>query len=407
MATDKKINYEMQGKVRNYLGKQKMVKAPLHWQSGPKHPSTELAYITKKEKDLILKKDLHGSLKNGPNVGPSGIMSLNDAGTGRAGSDISAGMDKSASDKGWASTGTKSYSTAKSPAELGLLAGRTGSTTTMPESHYGRTYKAPSRWGGIGGLLRGALGIFGGIPGKLLSGLMTAKNWAKNKATGIGDEVEEFGNYPTLDRYFNRNTDKYKDKPYLGQGKSNYSFDGPTVGNDLGLAVNRQEPVIGPGLRVGEDQGYYGMGSRYDPNRFQNTNITGGTNVNDFQGVNFNKNTAAGMDASAVNYLSKKGINAEYMNQGGRIGYNRGRVVNPGGYQGDEFEDENTLDFMQDQGVPYSEMAEASPFEIRIQELMDEGMSWQEAYQIASEEFGQVVGAEGEGESDQGIASLV
>jgi len=58
---------------------------------------------------------------------------------------------------------------------------------------------------------------------------------------------------------------------------------------------------------------------------------------------------------------------------------------------------------MRDQGVPYGEMAETSPFEMRIQELMDEGMSWQEAYKIAAEEFGQVA----EGESDQGIASIV
>ena len=58
---------------------------------------------------------------------------------------------------------------------------------------------------------------------------------------------------------------------------------------------------------------------------------------------------------------------------------------------------------MQDQGIPFSEMAETSPFEMRINELMEKGMSWQEAYQIASEEFGQVV----EGESDQGLASLV
>ena len=77
MATDKKIKYEMQGDVRNYLGKQKMVKAPLRWQSSPDHPTTELAYITKKEKDLLVKKDLHGSLKGGVNRGPSGIMSLN------------------------------------------------------------------------------------------------------------------------------------------------------------------------------------------------------------------------------------------------------------------------------------------------------------------------------------------
>ena len=77
MATDKRINYEVQGKVKNYLGNQKTVKAPLRWQSAPNHPTTELAYITKKEKDLLLKKDLHKSLKGGVNRGPSGIISLN------------------------------------------------------------------------------------------------------------------------------------------------------------------------------------------------------------------------------------------------------------------------------------------------------------------------------------------
>ena len=87
MAIDKSTrqHYEMQGKVRNYLGKQKMVKAPKYWKSGPEHPETELAYITKAEKDLILKKDLHGSLSRGPNIGPSGLMSLNSAGSGYGG----------------------------------------------------------------------------------------------------------------------------------------------------------------------------------------------------------------------------------------------------------------------------------------------------------------------------------
>ena len=73
-------NYVMQGKVRNYLGKQKMVKAPMKWKSGPDHPDTELAYITKAEKDLLVKADLHDSLSQGPNKGPSGIISLNSAG---------------------------------------------------------------------------------------------------------------------------------------------------------------------------------------------------------------------------------------------------------------------------------------------------------------------------------------
>jgi hypothetical protein len=77
MTIDKKINYDVQGGVKNYLGKQKEVKAPLKWKSSPNHPETELAYITKKEKDLLIKKDLHKSLKSGVNRGPSGIMSLN------------------------------------------------------------------------------------------------------------------------------------------------------------------------------------------------------------------------------------------------------------------------------------------------------------------------------------------
>ena len=78
-------HYAMQGKIKNYLGKQKMVKAPKKWKSGPDHPDTELAYITKAEKDLILKADLHNSLSKGPNKGPSGIISLNSAGSGYGG----------------------------------------------------------------------------------------------------------------------------------------------------------------------------------------------------------------------------------------------------------------------------------------------------------------------------------
>ena len=81
MAVDKRISYEIQGGVKNYLGKQKEVTAPVKWKSSPNHPETELAYITKAEKDLLVKKDLHGSLKGGVNRGPSGIMSLNGFGS--------------------------------------------------------------------------------------------------------------------------------------------------------------------------------------------------------------------------------------------------------------------------------------------------------------------------------------
>ena len=84
----------VQGGVENYLGKQPQVVAPRKWQSSPDAPPTELAYITKEEKDLILKKDIHGSLSKGPNMGPSGIMSLDSfgdiGGAGAAGGDTEA-----------------------------------------------------------------------------------------------------------------------------------------------------------------------------------------------------------------------------------------------------------------------------------------------------------------------------
>ncbi len=71
----------MQGGVKNYLGKQKTVSdVPVKWQSGKDKPSTELAYITDAEKKLLLKEDIHGSLKDGPNTGPEGIISLDSQG---------------------------------------------------------------------------------------------------------------------------------------------------------------------------------------------------------------------------------------------------------------------------------------------------------------------------------------
>src|SRR5210317_2236719 len=99
MAIDKRISYDVQGGVKNYLGKQKEVTAPVKWKSSPDHPETELAYITKAEKDLLVKKDLHGSLKGGVNRGPSGIMSLNGFGSADPGQNVS-GSQMSAAETG-------------------------------------------------------------------------------------------------------------------------------------------------------------------------------------------------------------------------------------------------------------------------------------------------------------------
>jgi len=69
-----------QGGMKNYLGEQPMVNAPQNWRAGPNTPPAELAYVTGPEKDLILQANMHGSLANGPNEGPSGIMSLDTQG---------------------------------------------------------------------------------------------------------------------------------------------------------------------------------------------------------------------------------------------------------------------------------------------------------------------------------------
>ncbi len=75
---DKSIraDYAIQGGGPNYLGKQKMVRAPKKWQSSPDHEPAELAYITEKEKDILIDLDIYGSLNGKPNRGPSGIISL-------------------------------------------------------------------------------------------------------------------------------------------------------------------------------------------------------------------------------------------------------------------------------------------------------------------------------------------
>ena len=92
----------IQGGVENYLGRQPEVQAPRKWQSGPDKPATELAYITEAEKKLLLKEDIHGSLKEGPNEGPAGIMSLDsfgDIGGGQAGSEVDSGRSEDRAEK--------------------------------------------------------------------------------------------------------------------------------------------------------------------------------------------------------------------------------------------------------------------------------------------------------------------
>ena len=127
-----------------------------------------------------------------------------------------------------------------------------------------RAHPFLSKLGGIGGLLKGigkaGLSFFGGLPGKALSGIMTASDYAKRKGSGVlqgigefGEGIKEFGEHDNLMSYLNRN----KIQPIESM---------PT----------NQEII---GQRVGEDQGYYGMGSQYDQTRMP-VNITNNMGAN-------------------------------------------------------------------------------------------------------------------------------
>ena len=84
--------------------------------------------------------------------------------------------------------------------------------------------------------------------------------------------------------------------------------------------------------------------------------------------------------------------------QGGRIGYALG-TPDP-----DE-PTEDIFEVMQDHGIPFGEQVQGDPFDLRIQELMGKGLSYEDAYDIAAHEF-QDLFAEGP-DQDQGLASLV
>ena len=398
MAIDKRVNYDMQGHkkpARNYLGKQKTVKnIPIKWKSGPKAPETELAYITKKEKDLLIKKDLHGSLKHGPNTGPDGIMSLDSQGdytrdrspAGRTGGSpaqqerneadrraimtgqVTTGQTQAVSDRvrrgavpEWVNTpsGRKYVGSAyKDTGKRGFL-----SRLLRGANRYGyapvrgvksiEMRKYPTGQGGYysddeevgdikpgwgGRILGGALSMFGGLPGKAMSGILAAKNWAAKTGQNIGEGARTFGQYSTLDRWLNRGTGKYD--------VQDTAVDVPFDPNE-----RIQDTSFSPTPFI-PDYPEYNIDPT-DANYIPRSN----------QNVNFNPNLYPNVGLGAA--------------EGGRAGYAFGDFVDEDvNIQGPGFDVNENI-----------EMAEADPFQMRIQELMSKGLSWEDAYDIAAQEF--------------------
>jgi hypothetical protein len=126
-----------QGGVLNYLGKQKIVSAPIKWRSAPDHPLSHLVYITDDEIKLLIKKDLHNSMPDGKaNLGPAGLRSLNGGGGGSEGAGTSDSGGSDASSPG--DTGGAGGNDGKGGHDAGKSSGTGGSDVGSNEdSGYG------------------------------------------------------------------------------------------------------------------------------------------------------------------------------------------------------------------------------------------------------------------------------
>jgi len=266
MSVEKRVKYDVQGGVKNYLGKQKEVKAPLKWQSSPDHPTTELAYITEAEKNLLVKSDLHGSLKGGVNRGPSGIMSLNGWGSADPGQNVSgaaasaaesgAGMENAdVAASGMSAQDAKDFRSAAinagagqrvnagffdsshvvSPAELAAAK----SYRQNPNNMFAQGAWDKTRGSGLGSFISG-----GGITGSLIKGL--------GQKLGLGKKYDQ----PTYDM------SGYNSLGLGGTGQEGFGV--PTTQGDYDVLGNKIDEITGEitspdGASLGFLEGYSGQ----------------------------------------------------------------------------------------------------------------------------------------------------
>ena len=238
MPVDKNITYNnpvVQGGVDNYLGKQPQVQAPRKWQSAPDKPATELAYITEAEKDLILKANIHGGLEGGPNMGPSGIMSLDSfgdvGGAGASGGDTSAGggamEGRGFSGRNTNTTSEREFDRQKANQRAALQIAERAQAKALGEKErrniatrtYGPLQKYTGERGFLGNLFRGA-NKYGytdtytdgpnegevkpGYGGRILGGILGLLTGIPFAGSIIGNQIDKFKPKPKDMSEFNK-----------------------------------------------------------------------------------------------------------------------------------------------------------------------------------------------------------
>jgi hypothetical protein len=177
----KNIKPVEQGGRLNYLGKQKTITAPVKWKSGPTHPETHLAYITKQEQDILVKLDLYKSMNGKPNKGPFGLPSLNDGdGSGDGSSGDGSSSSGSGGSGGSDASGDAGESTGDSAGVGGSGAGADGTGAGS----------GPGGESGTGGVASGPSGMGGSEEGFGIGPNAEAEAAASNAAnTGVSGAV--------------------------------------------------------------------------------------------------------------------------------------------------------------------------------------------------------------------------
>ena len=379
MATDKKINYAIQGGGPNYLGKQKMVKAPKKWKSSPTHPEAHLAYITDKEQDLLIKKNLYGSLKGKPNRGPSGIVSLQGDLGGYSGS--GGGKGGAAGGQGGGGGNYKQSDYYKMMTGTGTTATSAGGDTyrskklaKMATPEWGYTPSGQRRY--VGSQVKGKQGFISKLLGR--GNVKGTRSLKFNAATGrYESEDEELGNIQP-------------------------GFGGRILGGLAGLATGI--PFVGPviGGAIDKGKGIFSKKPR-DMTQFNELSLTpyNERKISIQNDMPMESLTMAnwGNPPEEEQTFNNQNFNMALpmgSAEGGRIGL----------YAGGDPEEpaEDIREIMRGQNIPYSEQVEGEEgiLEQLIAQYIEAGFPPDQAEEMAMQELQ----AMSQG-SEQGIASLV
>ena len=139
----KKIKPAIQGGGYNYLGEQEEVTVPRKWLSDPDHVVAELAYITPREKKVLIDLNMYGSLDGKPNNAPGGLPSLQgdmgSVGGGSSGGGSSGGGGDGGGRESYGGGGQYGGGSAPSPGDTG------------GEGGYSPSDQSTSQYGGTGG----------------------------------------------------------------------------------------------------------------------------------------------------------------------------------------------------------------------------------------------------------------